>query len=109
LIASGMNGQNFAFNGYLPIDKAERVKKIKQLESRALSEKQTQIFMETPYRNLGLVEDVIKNCSQQIFFSIASNIGESNAYIKTKSIQDWKKIPLPDIHKKPTIFSLGLS
>jgi 16S rRNA (cytidine1402-2'-O)-methyltransferase len=107
LISSGFNGQNFAFNGYLPIDKIERAQKLKSLEQKVRLENQTQIFMETPFRNPSFFEDILKTCSGDLSLSISSNIGAQDAIIKTYTIQDWKKISPPDIHKKPTIFCLG--
>lgn len=103
LMASGFNGQGFAFNGYLPIDKVLRVKRIKQLEGDAISRKQSQIFMETPYRNNQLLADVIGACNPQTKLCIACNISSKEGFVQTKSIQDWKK-QLPELHKKPTIF-----
>lgn len=106
LMASGFNGQTFAFNGYLPIDKAQRGKRIKELESSALSRNQTQIFMEAPYRNNQLLADVLAHCSASTRLCIACNISSAHGFIKTKSIGDWKK-QLPDLHKQPVIFVLG--
>ena len=103
LMASGLNGQNFVFHGYLPIEKKERGKKIKQMESNSRKENQSQIFMETPYRNHQLLEAVIKNCSKKVRLCIATNISLSSENIKTKTIDEWKRTKL-DIHKKPTIF-----
>lgn len=109
LMASGFAGQNFAFNGYLPIDKSERQTKIKQLESRLLSESQTQLFMEAPYRNLSLLEDILRSCQSTTRLSIASNLSHPEALIINQSIADWRQTkPLPDIHKVPTIFALGI-
>ena len=105
LIASGLNGQNFVFHGYLPIDKKERERKIKQMESNSRKENQSQIFMETPYRNHQLLEAIIKNCSKKAQLCIATDITLSSENIKTKTIEEWKNIKL-DIHKKPTIFLL---
>ena len=105
LMASGLNGQNFVFHGYLPIEKKEREKKIKQMESNSRKENQSQIFMETPYRNHQLLEAVIKNCSKKVRLCIATNISLSSENIKTKTIDEWKRTKL-DIHKKPTIFLL---
>lgn len=107
LIASGFNGQNFAFNGYLPIDKAERNKKIKQLEARAIQENQTQIFMETPYRNTQLFSDILNLCAANTLLSVAADITGEKSMIKTMSIAEWKKQAVPAIHKIPAIFSLG--
>jgi 16S rRNA (cytidine1402-2'-O)-methyltransferase len=106
LMASGFNGQGFAFNGYLPIDKIQRAKKIKQLESDLLIRKQTQIFMEAPYRNNQLLSDVLANCNAQTKLCIACNISAADGFIKTKTIAQWRQ-KLPDLHKKPVIFVLG--
>ena len=105
LMASGLNGQNFAFTGYLPIQKNEKTQKIKQLEMRSGKENQSQIFMETPYRNQKMLDDLLKTCSPQTRLCIATDITMDSEYIKTKTIADWKASP-PDIHKRPTIFIL---
>ena len=104
LMSSGLNGQNFAFIGYLPIDKSERSRKIKDLEVLSRKTKQTQIFMETPYRNLQLFEYILKVCSKNTKLCIASNITLSSENIKTKTIDEWKSSNPPNIHKSPTIF-----
>lgn len=103
LMASGFNGQSFSFHGYLPIDNHERAKKIKELERRVYSDDQTQIFIETPYRNHQLVEDIIEHCKQQTKLCIATNITCDNEFIMTKPISIWKK-KLPNMHKQPSIF-----
>lgn len=103
VMASGFNGQSFAFHGYLPIDAGERVKKLKQLEARAYNEDQTQIFIETPYRNLKLTEDILHHCKPQTLLCIAMNISSEDELIVTRSVKDWKG-KLPDMHKKPTVF-----
>ncbi len=105
LMASGFNGQSFAFQGYLPIDNNERIKKLKQIEHRILSEDQTQIFIETPYRNGKLVDDIIKNCSSSLKLCIAINITCDDEFIKTLPIKNWSK-QLPDMNKKTCIFLL---
>lgn len=105
LMSSGLNGQSFAFKGYLPINKQERVKVIKQLEKISASHQQTQIFMETPFRNNQLLQVVIQQCRKNTQLCIASNLTAEDAFIATKSIEQWKK-SLPDLHKKPTIFVL---
>lgn len=107
LVASGLNGQNFAFNGYLPIDITEKSKRLKSLESRIIAEGQTQLFMETPYRNQSLFELILKTCSPNLFLGIAANIGGEPSIIQTKKISDWKVTSPPQLHKLPTIFSLG--
>ena len=104
LIGSGKNGQTFTFNGYLPKERADRVRKLKQLETLARNG-HTQIFMETPFRNNHLLEDVLINCDNSMELCIASNINADDELIKTKKISDWKK-NTPDLHKKPTIFVL---
>ena len=104
LIGSGKNGQNFTFNGYLPKERGERIKTLKNLERLSRSGI-TQIFMETPFRNNHLLEDVLINCDNNMELCIASNINASNEFVKTKKISSWKK-NTPDLHKKPTIFVL---
>ena len=106
LMASGFNGQTFAFNGYLPIDKVQRTKRIKQLEHDAIAKDQTQVFMEAPYRNNQLLADVLANCSASTRLCIACNISSEKGFIKTRAVSDWKKHPV-DLHKQPVIFVLG--
>ncbi len=106
LMASGLNGQNFAFKGYLPVKQNERTRAISELEKKAKNEHQTQIFIETPYRNNQLIEDVLKTCAPQTLFCIAVDITGENEFISTKTIQQWKK-QIPDLHKIPAIFLLG--
>ena len=105
VMASGFNGQSFAFNGYLPIEPSERAKKLKSFEQRAATEHQTQIFIETPYRNNKMVEDILKSCRPQTRLCIAANITCENEYIKTKSLKEWKG-NVPDLSKIPCIFLL---
>lgn len=108
LMASGFNGQSFAFNGYLPIDKNERINTLKRFEKKIFSESQTQIFIETPYRNVQLVEDICKTLSDNIKLCIAVDITSDSEIIKTKTIRQWKSTidSIGTIHKKPTIFLL---
>jgi 16S rRNA (cytidine1402-2'-O)-methyltransferase len=106
LMASGMNGQGFSFNGYLPINRQERVKKIKDLERDVITKNSAQIFMEAPYRNNHLLEDVLLNCNSNTKLCIASNISASNQFIKTKTVKEWR-LEKKDLHKIPTIFILG--
>ncbi|MGM9745792.1 MAG: SAM-dependent methyltransferase [Paludibacteraceae bacterium] len=103
LMASGFNGQSFAFNGYLPIDKNARTQQLKLLEKRVYAEHQTQIFIETPYRNKQLIEELCKNLQPQTKLCIASDITGANEYIRTQTVAAWKKA-LPDIGKVPCIF-----
>lgn len=103
LMASGFNGQSFTFHGYLPIDKVERVKSIKELERIAEKNKQTQMFIETPFRNNHLFDDIVKNTAAQTLLCVACNITGEDEFIKTQSIGQWKQEKI-DLHKKPTIF-----
>lgn len=104
VMASGFNGQSFAFNGYLPIDPPERVRRIKALEQRAYSEHQTQLFIETPYRNAKLFDTLLQACRPQTRLCVAAGITCPEEFIKTRTVQDWKKRPLPDLSKIPAIF-----
>ncbi len=106
LMASGFNGQNFAFRGYLPIKKHERIQALKRIEKTSKTEKQTQIFMEAPYRNNQLLSAILDACDNNTALCIASNITSSNEFIKTKIIGEWKK-HIPDLNKQPTIFLLS--
>ncbi|MBQ3874619.1 MAG: SAM-dependent methyltransferase [Bacteroidaceae bacterium] len=104
VMGSGFNGQSFAFNGYLPIEPAERTKRIKQLETRAYTEDQTQLFIETPYRNHKMLEELLRTCKPSTRLCIASGITCAEEYIHTHTIAEWKKIKLHDLSKIPTIF-----
>lgn len=106
LMASGFNGQNFTFHGYLPVDKNERSKRIKELEVQASKNKQTQIFIETPYRNMQMLETLHNTCKPNTQLCIACNISLDTEFIKTKSIYDWKQ-KTADLNKKPTVFLIG--
>ncbi len=103
LMASGFNGQSFAFVGYLPIQPDERSKALKKLESRVYSENQSQIFIETPYRNMKMLEEIIKTCQPNTRLCIAVDITLETEFIKTKTIKEWKA-QLPDLNKRPCIF-----
>lgn len=105
LMASGFNGQSFTFNGYLPIDKQLRIKSLQSLEQIAKKKQQTQIFMETPFRNNQLLEDVLQTLNTETLLCIACNVTAEDEFIKTLQIKDWRKSK-PDLHKKPTIFLL---
>ncbi len=105
LMASGFNGQYFCFLGYLPIDNAERIKKIKQIEEESARRKCTQIFIETPYRNNKMVETLLQNCHPSTRLCIAAELTSANESVKTKSIAEWKNEKI-DLHKKPVIFLL---
>lgn len=104
LMASGFNGQNFCFNGYLPAKPGERESKIKSLESRACKENQTQIFIEAPYRNVKMLESLLKVLRNETRLCIASGITTKNEFIKTKTVAQWKKEKLPELNKIPAIF-----
>jgi 16S rRNA (cytidine1402-2'-O)-methyltransferase len=103
MMSSGMNGQNFAFNGYLPIEKAERKSKIKQLEKRSFDENQSQLFIETPYRNNSILEDLHKTLSSDTKICVACDLTLPTEYIKTQTAKQWKYSKL-DFHKRPAIF-----
>ncbi len=105
LMGSGFNGQQFAFSGYLPIDKAPKIKRIKELESQA-HRGVSQIFMETPYRNLQLLDELIAQCNSQTKLCIACNISSHKGWVKTKTMSQWKN-QKPEIHKIPCVFVLG--
>ncbi|MEM7106286.1 MAG: SAM-dependent methyltransferase [Bacteroidota bacterium] len=104
LMASGMNGQQFAFKGYLPIKTPERVKALKSLENLAQRFNQTQIFIETPYRNNGLVQDALKSLSNDTLFCIAADLTQPSQYVSTKQVGQWKKNGPPDLNKRPAVF-----
>jgi 16S rRNA (cytidine1402-2'-O)-methyltransferase len=103
LMASGFNGQSFAFVGYLPIQPTDRSKMLRKLESRAISEDQSQIFIETPYRNMKLLEEIVQTCQPSTHLCIAVDITLDTEFIKTKTMKEWKT-QLPDLNKRPCIF-----
>ena len=105
LMASGLNGQQFQFVGYLPIDNEQRVKALKSLESESSKKNCTQIFIETPYRNNQLLETIVKTCMPSTKLCIAAELTSQNEWVKTKTIVEWKK-SLPNLHKKPAVFLL---
>lgn len=105
LMASGMNGQQFNFVGYLPIDNHERIKALKELETNSEKKRSTQIFIETPYRNNQLLETIFKTCKPSTKICIAAELTGVNEFVQTKTISDWKK-EKTDFHKKPVIFLL---
>lgn len=105
LMASGLNGQCFCFNGYLPIEKHARAQQIAALEKRSIKHNQTQIFIEAPYRNQDLLEHIVQTCRDDTDLCIAAHLTAASEMIATKTIKAWKK-ELPDIHKIPTIFLL---
>ena len=103
LMASGMNGQQFQFVGYLPIEAQPRTSKIKELEEESARKKCTQLFIETPYRNNQLLETILKTCKPLTQLCIASELTSKNEFIKTRSIAEWRNEKI-DLHKKPVIF-----
>ena len=106
LMASGMNGQSFIFHGYLPKESALRKAKINLIEKDALKKNQTQIFIEAPYRNQQLLNDILQTCNDKTLLSLAINITSKDELIKTRTISEWKK-QIPEINKKPVIFLIG--
>lgn len=107
LMASGQNGQSFAFNGYLPIKPAERAKALRNFERRAQVEGQSQIFIEAPYRNEKLLGDMLATLSGTTRVTVAVDITSPTQIIRTLSVEQWRKTPQPDMHKRPTIFIIG--
>lgn len=103
LMGSGFNGQSFTFHGYLPIDSTERASAIRKLESRVYNEDQTQVFIETPYRNIKMVEDILLNCKPKTKLCIAMNLTCEDEYIVTRTVKAWKNL-LPEMDKKPCVF-----
>lgn len=108
VMASGLSGQSFAFNGYLPVKPAERTSRIRQLEQRALKERQTQLFIETPYRNAQMFDSIVSACRKETKLCVAAGITTDHEYIKTKTCAQWKKCGLPDLKKIPAIFLIGI-
>jgi 16S rRNA (cytidine1402-2'-O)-methyltransferase len=104
LMASGLNGQQFAFNGYLPVKPPERAAKIKFLEKKSASENQSQLFIEAPYRNNQLLESLLANLQGSTHLCIAMNLTMDEEWISTKTVSEWKQIPPPDLKKKPAVF-----
>ncbi|MBP3356803.1 MAG: SAM-dependent methyltransferase [Rikenellaceae bacterium] len=107
LMASGLNGQSFAFNGYLPVKPPQRTAAIRRFEHRARTEGQSQLFIEAPYRNVKLFEQLVEVCQPETRLTVAADILEPDELIRTLSVGQWRKSAVPDIHKRPTIFILG--
>ena len=107
LMASGFNGQSFAFHGYLPIDRKERVKRLKELERLSHTTGQTQLFMETPYRNRQMLDSIVNHCNPNTKLTISADLTSDNAISKTQRVELWKKEKGIDLHKKPAIFGFG--
>ena len=108
VMASGLNGQSFAFVGYLPVKEGERERRLRELERRAQQERQAQLFIEAPYRNVKLFEALLKILSPKMRLSVATDITAPEEYIRTLRVEEWRKVPMPDIAKRPTIFLLGI-
>lgn len=108
VMASGLNGQSFAFVGYIPVKEGERAKRLKELERRAKEENQAQLFIEAPYRNVKLFESLVKSLAPKLRLTIAADITSPEEYIKTLTVEEWRKQGVPDIAKRPTIFILGI-
>lgn len=106
VMASGLNGQSFAFHGYLPAKPGARESKIRSLENRAWNESQTQLFIEAPYRNLKLLSSIIASCRSETRVCVAAGLTTEQEFIRTLSVAEWKKSPEPPIHKIPAIFLL---
>lgn len=107
IMASGLSGQSFAFNGYLPVDENDRAKRLKVLESRAQSEHQTQLFIETPFRNRKMIEALCRTLRPTMRMCIAAGITTADQWIKTMTIAEWRRTKLPDLSKIPAIFLIG--
>jgi 16S rRNA (cytidine1402-2'-O)-methyltransferase len=107
LMASGMNGQHFCFHGYLSVKKPQLIQDLKRLEQLALRHQQTQIFIETPYRNNGLLEMVLEHLLPETYFCIACNLTAPDSLVTSKKIREWKKTILPNLDKLPTVFLIG--
>ncbi len=108
VMASGLNGQSFAFNGYLPVKPPERARAIRQLEHRARTEHQSQLFIEAPYRNLKLVEQLLQVCQSETRLTIALDLTAEGEFVQTHTIEQWRRRALPDLQKRPAIFILGI-
>ena len=105
LMASGFSGQSVTFHGYLPIDKLQRANKVKELEGVAERHSQTQMFIETPFRNDSILEEILKSCKLETRLFIACDLTSESEFIQTKSIREWK-LKIPQLHKRPAIFML---
>ena len=108
MMASGQNGQSFAFNGYIPVKEPERGKAIKALERRAQQERQAQIFIEAPYRNVKLFDTLRKTLSPKMRLTVAADITSKDELIVTRTVEEWQRSAVPNIEKRPTIFVLGI-
>lgn len=105
VMASGFNGQSFAFHGYLPVKPDERVRELRKLEQRIYNDNETQLFIETPYRNAKMIEDILKNCRPQTKLCIAANLTCADEFVRTRTVKDWRG-NVPELSKIPCIFLL---
>ena len=108
LMASGLSGQQFAFHGYLPIEKTARVAAIRALEKEAQQRQQSQLFIETPYRNDGLFSDLLAHLQPGTRLCVAADVTGAGEFIRTLPVKEWRQLPAPKLHKVPTVFVLGL-
>ena len=106
LMGSGLNGQSFAFSGYLPRERADRVRRLRQLDQLVQATNQTQLFMDAPYRNNQVLEDVLIHCKPSLSLCIGADLTTDREYLLTREIHEWK-VKAPDLHKRPVIFALG--
>lgn len=106
LMASGLNGQRFAFQGYLPAKEAERSKAIRELETESRKRQQTQLFIETPYRNAAMFQSILQSCQANTRLTVATDLTLTSESVQTKTIQQWKKQTPPEIERRPTVFLL---
>ncbi|MBQ1221935.1 MAG: SAM-dependent methyltransferase, partial [Alistipes sp.] len=107
VMASGLNGQSFAFNGYLPVKGGERQKAIRHFERRAHTEHQSQLFIEAPYRNQKLVEELLQTLQGETRLTIAMDLTSPTQYVRTQRVVDWRRSQLPDLQRHPAIFIIG--
>ena len=106
IMASGFNSQNFAFCGYLPVEKTQRIRKIKELEKLAVNQKQAQFFIETPYRNEQIFEALLKNLAPQTKLFVGINLQTKNQFLKSSTVAEWLQLPKPELHKVPAVFGI---
>ena len=106
-MASGQNGQSFAFNGYLPVKPHERRAAIRKYEQRALGEGQSQIFIETPYRNGALMDELLQSLGNDTVLTVAADLTAPTEYIRSATVRKWRTLPRPELHKRPAIFIFG--
>ncbi len=107
LMASGMNGQSFCFHGYLPAKRPELERALQRLEQQALRTHQTQIFIETPYRNGQVIEAALKVLAHSTYFGVACNLSLPGQYVRSRPTAEWRQLPPPDLHKQPAVFLIG--